>query len=213
MIFVCLRVQIGEDIAKETAKEWKGLRVTCKLSVQNRIAKVSVIPSAAALVIKALKEPVRDRKKVGALQATLQLHRHWGIMCHLHLDSPQSTSCDCCMRSWPLHLDTSILALHRVGKTLSVAETWREQLHPIIQHAQGRTEQTQQGIMPALAQLQEKSIKHSGNLELDTSAEYCRGFSGTASSSIQHVQDHTEHMYSCLLVRTCRRRTLSTRAT
>lgn len=55
--------KIGEDIAKETAKEWKGLRVTVKLSVQNRIAKVSVIPSAAALVIKALKEPVRDRKK------------------------------------------------------------------------------------------------------------------------------------------------------
>lgn len=57
-------LQIGEDIAKETAKEWKGLRVTVKLSVQNRIAKVSVIPSAGALVIKALKEPVRDRKKV-----------------------------------------------------------------------------------------------------------------------------------------------------
>jgi large subunit ribosomal protein L12e len=56
--------KIGEDIAKETAKEWKGLRVTVKLSVQNRVAKVSVIPSAAALVIKALKEPVRDRKKV-----------------------------------------------------------------------------------------------------------------------------------------------------
>ena len=56
--------KIGEDIAKETAKEWKGLRVTCKLTVQNRIAKVSVIPSAASLVIKALKEPVRDRKKV-----------------------------------------------------------------------------------------------------------------------------------------------------
>lgn len=57
--------QIGEDIAKETAKEWKGLRVTCKLTVQNRQAKVTVIPSAAALVIKALKEPIRDRKKVG----------------------------------------------------------------------------------------------------------------------------------------------------
>ncbi|KAK9844217.1 hypothetical protein WJX81_008386 [Elliptochloris bilobata] len=55
--------KIGEDIAKETAKEWKGLRVTCKLTVQNRIAKVSVVPSAAALVIKALKEPTRDRKK------------------------------------------------------------------------------------------------------------------------------------------------------
>jgi large subunit ribosomal protein L12e len=57
----------GEDIAKETAKEWKGLRVTCKLTVQNRIAKVSVVPSAAALVIKALKEPTRDRKKARAL--------------------------------------------------------------------------------------------------------------------------------------------------
>ena len=32
--------QVGEDIAKETAKEWKGLRVTCKLTVQNRQAKV-----------------------------------------------------------------------------------------------------------------------------------------------------------------------------
>ena len=61
--------KIGEDIAKETAKEWKGLRVTVKLTVQNRIAKVSVIPSAASLVIKALKEPVRDRKKVCAAPA------------------------------------------------------------------------------------------------------------------------------------------------
>lgn len=32
--------KIGEDIAKETAKEWKGLRVTVKLTVQNRQAKV-----------------------------------------------------------------------------------------------------------------------------------------------------------------------------
>jgi large subunit ribosomal protein L12e len=56
--------KIGEDIAKETAKDWKGLRVTVKLTVQNRIAKVTVIPSASALVIKALKEPLRDRKKV-----------------------------------------------------------------------------------------------------------------------------------------------------
>lgn len=56
--------KIGEDIAKETAKDWRGLRVTVKLTVQNRQAKCSVVPSAAALVIKALKEPVRDRKKV-----------------------------------------------------------------------------------------------------------------------------------------------------
>ena len=44
--------------------------MTVKLTVQNRQAKCTVIPSAAALVIKALKEPVRDRKKVrGALQS------------------------------------------------------------------------------------------------------------------------------------------------
>lgn len=55
--------KIGEDIAKSTAGEWKGLRVTVKLTVQNRQAKVAVVPSAAALVIKALKEPPRDRKK------------------------------------------------------------------------------------------------------------------------------------------------------
>jgi large subunit ribosomal protein L12e len=56
--------KIGEDIAKETARDWKGLRVTVKLTVQNRQAKVEVVPSAAALVIKSLKEPERDRKKV-----------------------------------------------------------------------------------------------------------------------------------------------------
>merc|ERR1712157_241158 len=56
--------KIGEDIAKETGKEWKGLKVTCKLEVQNRQAKISVMPSSAALIIKALKEPPRDRKKV-----------------------------------------------------------------------------------------------------------------------------------------------------
>eukprot|EP00216_Chloropicon_sp_CCMP2111_P005522 CAMPEP_0198246440 /NCGR_PEP_ID=MMETSP1446-20131203/45976_1 /TAXON_ID=1461542 ORGANISM="Unidentified sp, Strain CCMP2111" /NCGR_SAMPLE_ID=MMETSP1446 /ASSEMBLY_ACC=CAM_ASM_001112 /LENGTH=166 /DNA_ID=CAMNT_0043930761 /DNA_START=407 /DNA_END=907 /DNA_ORIENTATION=- len=55
--------KIGDDIAKATVKDWKGLRVTVKLTVQNRQAKVSVVPSAGALVIRALKEPVRDRKK------------------------------------------------------------------------------------------------------------------------------------------------------
>lgn len=55
--------KIGDDLAKAT-KDWKGLRVTCKLTVQNRNATVEVIPSAAALIIRALKEPARDRKKV-----------------------------------------------------------------------------------------------------------------------------------------------------
>jgi len=39
------------------------MRVTVKLTVQNRNAKIDVIPSASSLVIKALKEPPRDRKK------------------------------------------------------------------------------------------------------------------------------------------------------
>lgn len=55
--------KIGEDIAKATA-DWKGLKVTCKLTIQNRIAKIDVVPSAACLIIKELKEPPRDRKKV-----------------------------------------------------------------------------------------------------------------------------------------------------
>lgn len=53
---------MGDDIAKQTS-DWKGMRVTVKLTVQNRVAKIDVIPSASSLVIKALKEPPRDRKK------------------------------------------------------------------------------------------------------------------------------------------------------
>ena len=35
-----------------------------QLTIQNRQAKISVVPSGASLIIKALKEPPRDRKKV-----------------------------------------------------------------------------------------------------------------------------------------------------
>ncbi|ETW80933.1 hypothetical protein HETIRDRAFT_476664 [Heterobasidion irregulare TC 32-1] len=54
--------KVGEDIAKATTA-WKGLRVTVQLTIQNRQAAVSVVPSASSLVIRALKEPPRDRKK------------------------------------------------------------------------------------------------------------------------------------------------------
>lgn len=54
--------KVGEDIAKAT-QDWKGLKVTVRLVVQNRNATVEVVPSASALVIQALKEPPRDRKK------------------------------------------------------------------------------------------------------------------------------------------------------
>nr|ABW23167.1 ribosomal protein rpl12 [Arenicola marina] len=54
--------KVGDDIAKAT-QEWKGLKITVQLTIQNRQAKVSVVPSASSLVIRALKEPPRDRKK------------------------------------------------------------------------------------------------------------------------------------------------------
>ncbi|KAJ8764181.1 hypothetical protein K2173_005107 [Erythroxylum novogranatense] len=55
--------KIDEDIAKDNTKDWKGLRITVKLTVQNLQVKVTVVPSAATLVIKMLKEPEHDRKK------------------------------------------------------------------------------------------------------------------------------------------------------
>ncbi|XP_043273958.1 60S ribosomal protein L12 [Venturia canescens] len=54
--------KVGDDIAKAT-NDWKGLKITVQLTIQNRQAAISVVPSAASLVIKALKEPPRDRKK------------------------------------------------------------------------------------------------------------------------------------------------------
>jgi len=55
--------KVGEDIAK-ASQDWKGLRITVQLTIQNRQATIAVIPSASSLIIKALKEPPRDRKKV-----------------------------------------------------------------------------------------------------------------------------------------------------
>ncbi|KAF5307195.1 hypothetical protein FQR65_LT00711 [Abscondita terminalis] len=54
--------KVGDDIAKGTA-DWKGLKITVQLKIQNRQATIAVVPSAASLIIKALKEPPRDRKK------------------------------------------------------------------------------------------------------------------------------------------------------
>ena len=53
--------KVGEDIMKCSA-DWKGLKVTIKLTVANRQAKASVVPSAAALIIRFLKEPYKSRK-------------------------------------------------------------------------------------------------------------------------------------------------------
>ncbi|CAK8674254.1 large ribosomal subunit protein uL11-like [Clavelina lepadiformis] len=55
--------KVGDDIAKAT-QDWKGLKITVQLRIQNRQATVTVVPTASSLIIKALKEPPRDKKKV-----------------------------------------------------------------------------------------------------------------------------------------------------
>ena len=54
--------KVQDDIAKASL-EYKGLRLRVKLTVANRIATIELEPSTACLIIKALKEPARDRKK------------------------------------------------------------------------------------------------------------------------------------------------------
>jgi len=54
--------KLGDDIAAAT-KDWKGMAVTIRMEIANRQANITVIPTASALLIKALKEKPRDRKK------------------------------------------------------------------------------------------------------------------------------------------------------
>lgn len=44
--------------------EWKGIKVMVRLSVVNRVATPTIVPTASAMILKELKEPPRDRKKV-----------------------------------------------------------------------------------------------------------------------------------------------------
>lgn len=55
--------KVGEDIQKATM-EWKGIKVMVRLSVVNRVATPTIVPTASAMILKELKEPPRDRKKV-----------------------------------------------------------------------------------------------------------------------------------------------------
>lgn len=44
--------------------DWKGIKVTVRLSVINRVATPTIVPTASSMILKELKEPPRDRKKV-----------------------------------------------------------------------------------------------------------------------------------------------------
>merc|ERR1712167_257216 len=54
--------KVGEDIQKATTK-WKGVKIHIQAKVQNRQVEITFVPTAAPLIIEALKEKPRDRKK------------------------------------------------------------------------------------------------------------------------------------------------------
>lgn len=55
--------KVSEDIAKCT-QEYKSLRLVVKITIQNRAATIELCPGVPTMIVKALKEPPRDRKKV-----------------------------------------------------------------------------------------------------------------------------------------------------
>ena len=66
--------KVGEDVQKAT-KDWKGIKVMIELRVQNREVQVTLIPTAAAQVIKMMGEPPRDRKKQKIRSSPYRPHR------------------------------------------------------------------------------------------------------------------------------------------
>ena len=59
--------KVGEDIQKATTK-WKGIKIQIQIKVVNRQCEVTVLPSAAPLLIEALNEPKRNRKTTKNVQ-------------------------------------------------------------------------------------------------------------------------------------------------
>merc|ERR1711939_383823 len=55
---------VGESIVKEGSSKWKGIRIMVVLRCQNRVATVSVTPTAGSMIVQALGDHARDRKKV-----------------------------------------------------------------------------------------------------------------------------------------------------
>ena len=61
--FGCNPKKAGETISKGT-QEYTNIRIYVKLSIQSReIKNVEIMPTCSAYIIKALKEPIRHRKK------------------------------------------------------------------------------------------------------------------------------------------------------
>jgi large subunit ribosomal protein L12e len=60
----CNPKKAGDEISKQT-KEYTNIRLYCRLSIQAReIKQVELLPTCSAYIIKELKEPIRQRRKV-----------------------------------------------------------------------------------------------------------------------------------------------------
>ena len=55
---------VGDRITASTG-DFKGIRCVVKITVQNRVAEVKVLPTASTLIVKALNEPVNPGHKKG----------------------------------------------------------------------------------------------------------------------------------------------------
>ena len=64
--------KVGEDIMKAT-KGFKGMKIAVEVKVQNKQVEVRVCDTASVLILKALKTPPRDRKKVKMVTHTGKL--------------------------------------------------------------------------------------------------------------------------------------------
>ncbi|TKR79849.1 hypothetical protein L596_014008 [Steinernema carpocapsae] len=62
--------QLAHDLQFATLA-WKGQKVTCKLTVQNSVAKIDVVPTAENLLFKALNMPNADYRSLGRNKGNL----------------------------------------------------------------------------------------------------------------------------------------------
>ena len=76
---------VGEAIQKATL-DWRGIKVQVEIAVENRQATVQILPTSAPLLIKALKEGPRDRKKTKNVKHTgsIKLDEIYEIARKLH---------------------------------------------------------------------------------------------------------------------------------
>ncbi|VCX39487.1 unnamed protein product [Gulo gulo] len=59
---VCTTSALAPKLPCWATRDWKCLKITVKLTIQKRYVQIGMVTSASYMIIKALKEPPRDRK-------------------------------------------------------------------------------------------------------------------------------------------------------